>query len=198
MGTSNTEGPNWEWYFYSFTDAKHVVPIYFSNTKTEVLKVFQRIQGFIEKSDQQKLKHFQSDGAANLLMCPSKPSVLRLAYDGADGALLTSAKMALRSMWIEPYWNMHAWWYFLKISPNLMAGSNCVHIVLCHHSPRWISLTFGQTSIIFGRQPLYMRYCPLWPCYHFHPRHSLHLPFASGQHLLMPELSHPATSSAHL
>src|SRR5882724_2551317 len=30
------------------------------------------------------------------------------------------------------------------------------------------------------------------PCYHFHPRHSLHLPFASGQHLLMPEPSHPS------
>src|SRR5882724_1652060 len=69
-----------------------------------------------------------------------------------------------------------------------------VHVdgVLCHHSPRWISLTFRQHPSYSVGDPYICATALYGPCYHFHLRHSLHLPFASGQHLLIPEPSHPS------
>src|SRR5882724_9888295 len=64
--------------------------------------------------------------------------------------------------------------------------------VLCHHSPRRISLTFGQHPLYSVSDPYICATALYRPCYHFHPRHSLHPPFASSRHLLTPKLSHPS------
>src|SRR5882724_13676475 len=64
--------------------------------------------------------------------------------------------------------------------------------LLCHHSPRWISLTFGQHPLYSVGDPYICTTTFYGPCYYFHPRHSLHPPFASGRHLLIPEPSHPS------
>src|SRR5882724_13333230 len=66
------------------------------------------------------------------------------------------------------------------------------YAVLCHHSPRRISLTFGQHPLYSVGDPYICATTLYGPYYHFHPRHSLHQPFASGRHLLMPEPSHPS------
>src|SRR5882724_6852258 len=60
------------------------------------------------------------------------------------------------------------------------------------HSPGWISLTFGQHPLYSVSDPYICATALYRQCYHFHPRHSLHLPFASGRHLLTPEPSHPS------
>src|SRR5882724_5492737 len=65
-------------------------------------------------------------------------------------------------------------------------------VVLCHHSPRWISLRFGQHPLYSVGDPYICATAHYGPCHHFHPRHSLHPPFASSQHLLKPEPSHPS------
>src|SRR5882724_12576722 len=64
--------------------------------------------------------------------------------------------------------------------------------VLCHHSPRQISLTFGQHPLYLVSDPYICTTALYRPCYHFHPQHSLHPPFASSQHLLTPKPSHPS------
>src|SRR5882724_13218183 len=48
------------------------------------------------------------------------------------------------------------------------------------------------TSIIFGRRPLYMHYCPLRTMLSLPSSTLLTSAFASGRHLLMPEPSHPS------
>src|SRR5882724_4110295 len=65
-------------------------------------------------------------------------------------------------------------------------------VVLCHHSPRRISLTFGQHPLYSVSDPYICATTLYGPCYHFHPQHSLHPPFASSRHLLTPEPSHPS------
>jgi len=67
-GPANTEGPHRERYFYLFTEAKmHQTQIYFSNTKTEVLKYFKEYKAFIENQTNKKLKCFQSDGGGKFI-----------------------------------------------------------------------------------------------------------------------------------
>jgi len=59
--------------FYSFTDAKmHQTQIYFSNTKTEVLKYFKEYKAFIENQTNKRLKCFQSDGGGKFINEPFK------------------------------------------------------------------------------------------------------------------------------
>ena len=56
-GPANTEGPNWERYFYLFTDAKtRRTQIYFSHTKTEVLRYFKEYKALMENQTNNKLK----------------------------------------------------------------------------------------------------------------------------------------------
>jgi len=64
--------------------------------------------------------------------------------------------------------------------------------VLCHHSPRRISLTFRQHPLYLVGDPYICATTLYGPCYYSHPQHPLHLHFASGWHLLMPEPSHPS------
>jgi len=72
-GPENTEGPNQEQYFYLFTDAKTCqTQIYFSNTKTEVLKYLKEYKAFIENQTNKKLKHFRSDGGGKFINEPFK------------------------------------------------------------------------------------------------------------------------------
>src|SRR6266481_3257334 len=67
-GPANTEGPSWEQYFYSFTDAKtRRMQIYFSHTKTEVLRYFKEYKALIENQMNNKLKHFRSDGGGEYI-----------------------------------------------------------------------------------------------------------------------------------
>jgi len=67
------------------------------------------------------------------------------------------------------------------------------NVVLCHHSPRWISLTFGQDPLYLGWWLLsicgtafYKPHQPITPI----PRHPSHSSFTSGQYLLPSKLSH--------
>jgi len=69
---------------------------------------------------------------------------------------------------------------------------DAVAVVLCHHSPRQISLTFRQHPLYSVGDPYICATALYGQCYHFHTQHSLHPPFASGRHLLMPEPSHPS------
>jgi len=70
--------------------------------------------------------------------------------------------------------------------------------VLCHHSPRWISLAFGQHPLYSVGNLISVLTALYKPCYSsLHPDTPSHPPFASSWHLLTPELSHWATSSAH-
>ena len=67
-GPANTEGPNREQYFYSFTDAKMCrTQIYFSHTKTEVLRYFKEYKALIENQTSNKLKHFRSDSGGEYI-----------------------------------------------------------------------------------------------------------------------------------
>src|SRR5882724_13637400 len=43
------------------------------------------------------------------------------------------------------------------------------HTVLSHHSPRWISLTFGQHPVYSVGDPYICTTALYGPCYHFHP-----------------------------
>src|SRR5882724_2604182 len=63
---------------------------------------------------------------------------------------------------------------------------------IVHHSPRRISLTFEQHPLYSVGDPYICATALYGLCYHFHPQHSLHPPFASGQHLVTPEPSHPS------
>ena len=48
-GPANTEGPAWEWYFYSFTNAKSRYSIiYFSHAKDSILERFKEYATLIE------------------------------------------------------------------------------------------------------------------------------------------------------
>ena len=48
-GPANTEGPAWEWYFYSFTNAKSRYSIiYFSHAKDGILECFKEYAALIE------------------------------------------------------------------------------------------------------------------------------------------------------
>ena len=72
-GPANTEGPNRERYFYSFTDAKSwQTQIYFSHTKTEVLRYFKEYKAFIENQTSNKLKRFRSDSGGEYINEPFK------------------------------------------------------------------------------------------------------------------------------
>src|SRR5882724_529540 len=74
------------------------------------------------------------------------------------------------------------------------------HTVLCHHSPRWISLTVRQDPLYSdGDLSLYMQHAFYNHAnHHSHPHHFFHPPFTSSQYLLLSKPSHPqATSSAH-
>src|SRR5882724_8636342 len=66
----------------------------------------------------------------------------------------------------------------------------CTTCCIVPSQPRQISLTFGQHPLYSVGDPYICATALYGPCYHFHPRHSLHPPFASSQHLLMPEPSH--------
>jgi len=46
--------------------------IYFSNTKTEVLKYFKEYKAFIENQTNKRLKHFQSDSGGEFINEPFK------------------------------------------------------------------------------------------------------------------------------
>ena len=72
-GPVNMEGPSREQYFYSFTDAKTCqTQIYFSHTKTEVLRYFKEYKALIENQTNKKLKHFQSDSGSEYINKPFK------------------------------------------------------------------------------------------------------------------------------
>jgi len=74
------------------------------------------------------------------------------------------------------------------------------HTVLCHHSPRWISLTVRQDPLYSdGDLSLYMQHAFYNHAnHHSHPHHFFHPPFTSSQYLLLSKPSHlQATSSAH-
>src|SRR6266481_2957466 len=72
-GPANMEGASREQYFYSFTDAKMCrTQIYFSHTKTEVLRYFKEYKALIENQTNNKLKHFRSDGGGKYINEPFK------------------------------------------------------------------------------------------------------------------------------
>lgn len=67
-GPAQIEGPAWEKYFYSFTDAKSWYSmIYFRNTKDEALRNFTMFKEFIETQTGNKLKRFQSNNGGEYI-----------------------------------------------------------------------------------------------------------------------------------
>src|SRR6266481_2933698 len=72
-GPANTEGPSREQYFYLFMDAKTCrTQIYFSHTKTEVLRYFKEYKALIENQTNKKLKFFHSDSSGEYINKPFK------------------------------------------------------------------------------------------------------------------------------
>ena len=67
-GLANTEGPVWERYFYSFTDAKsRYSVIYFSHAKDGVLECFKEYAMLIEMQTGYQLKCLCSNGGSEYI-----------------------------------------------------------------------------------------------------------------------------------
>jgi hypothetical protein len=70
-GLENTEGQAWEWYFYSFTDAKSRYSlIYFSHTKDSVLDWFKEYAALVETQTGNQLKRLCSDSGGEYINAP--------------------------------------------------------------------------------------------------------------------------------
>jgi transposase InsO family protein len=138
-GLENTEGPAWERYFYSFTNAKRRYSlIYFSPTKDSILDRFKENTALVETQTGNQLKRLHSDSGGESINAPFR------AFCAEKGIIMESS---------APY------------SPAQNGIAECLNCTLLEHAHAMIFVKKAP-KILWPEAIAYARYIknrtPMW------------------------------------
>ena len=152
-GPSNIEGPAWERYFYSFTDAKtRYTVLYFSHTKDMVLNCFKEYKAFLENHMTFKIKILCSDGGGEYTNTAFKN------YCASNGIVMqfTAPYSSAQNGIAERLNHKHARaMLFAKQLPKIFWAEAVAYVCYIKNRALTKALGYGTTpyQALFGQKP---------------------------------------------